>query len=296
MEPPAHWTFSPCEAINEKRAARILVMNKRLIHRNLSTTFVDIDGLVRHLRDLQFVGVVHIELCSYEADIIFTPSKRLQARERDHAAGLTSQGSDAFRRILLRAREPNGRLHVYQSIGNYALADRKAHVDGAIAARAKLTLSSTSDTPAKHLMPRQSIKPESFNDWDVLLNLTAELLNTIDISLETNGLPFAEAFENACAIVAEECPFVDPNRGLFEYRSGKVRLGTAISRERFLNAVMKALGRIFDRLCDDPELADTHENTSQQIRTLMHIRSDIYETFGFSTGLNALIHSQSREQ
>jgi hypothetical protein len=271
-------------------------MNKRLIHKNLSTTFVDIDGLIRHLRGLQFVGVVHIELCSYEADIIFTPSKRLQARERDHASGLTTQGADAFRRILLRAREPNGRLHVYQAVGNDAMAGRRTHVDAAIAARARLTISSTSDSPAKHLIPKQIVKPEPFNDWDVLLNLTAELLNTVDISLETNGLPFAEAFGNACAIVAAECPFVDPNRGLFEYRDGKVRLGTTISRERFVGAVMKALGRIFDRLCDDPELEKIHECTARQIRTLMHIRNDIYETLGFSTGLNALIHSQNRER
>src|SRR6476620_11561615 len=133
-------------------------MKQRLIHRNLSTTFVDIDGLVRHLRDLQFVGVVHIELCSYEADIIFTATKRLQARERDHAAGLTSQGADAFRRILVRAREPHGRLHVYQSMTN--ADDRKIHIDEAIAARARLTVTGNSDSLAVHLMPKT--KPETF--------------------------------------------------------------------------------------------------------------------------------------
>lgn len=264
-------------------------MNKRLIHRNLSTTFVDIDGLVRHLRDLQFVGVVHIELCSYEADIIFTPTKRLQARERDHAAGITSQGSDAFRRILLRAREPNGRLHVYQSVSRFADTVRKVQVDAIIAARARLTFSGMGDTPAAHLMPKTKNKPEAFRDWDVLLNLTAELLGSVDLALETAGLHFDELFANACALVAEECPFIDPNRGLFEYCSGKVRLGTVISRERFLNAVLKAVGRIFDRLRDEPQLAGIHEGTARQIRMLMRIRRDVYETLGLLSPLNTLI-------
>lgn len=266
-------------------------MNKRLIHRNLSTTFVDIDGLVRHLRDLQFVGVVHIELCSYEADIIFTPSRRLQARERDHAAGVTSQGSDAFRRILLRAREPHGRLHVYQSVSRIADAARKVQVDAVIAARARLTFSGMGDTPANHLMPKAKSKPEMFRDWDVLLNLTAELLNAVDLSLETAGISFDDVFANACAIVAEECPFIDPNRGLFEYHGGKVRLGTLISRERFLDAVMKAVGRIFDRLRDEPQLADIREGTARQIRSLMRARRDVYGALGFTPALRTVIEN-----
>jgi len=189
----------------------------------------------------------------------------------------------------MRAREPHGRLHVYQSLAANAVVDRKVHVDALIAARARLTFSGKSDTPAMHLMPKQDLKPEPFHDWDVLLNLTAELLTTVDISLETAGLPFTEAFENACALVAEECPFVDPNRGLFEYSSGKVRLGTVISRERFLNAVMKALGRIFERLQDDPRLATVHDAAAMQIRKLMDIRNDVYQTLGFSSGLAAIL-------
>ncbi|HMJ08797.1 MAG TPA: hypothetical protein VK468_07310, partial [Pyrinomonadaceae bacterium] len=93
-------------------------MNDRPIHKNLSTSFVDIDALVRHLRDLQFVGRIHIEHSTYEADIIFTPSYRMQAREHDFAARFVSDGEQAFQRILSRAREPHGRIHVYQSVSD----------------------------------------------------------------------------------------------------------------------------------------------------------------------------------
>jgi hypothetical protein len=260
-------------------------MDKRPIHQNLSTTFVDIEALVRHLRGLQFVGVVHIELCGYVADIIFTANHRIQAREHDRAAGITSQGPDAFRRILIRSREPHGRVDVYQSIGD----SRKVHVDAAISARARMAVAGKSDSPASHLIPRTKAKRDERSDWDVLLNLTEELLTAVDRSLGRAGLPFTEAFENACALVAEDCPFIDPNRGLFEYRNGKVRLSTTIARERFLNAVLKALGRIFDHLRDEPELAKPFENAARQLRMLIRVRRDVYETLGFYDGLSSLI-------
>lgn len=265
------------------------LMNRRTIHKNLSTSFVDINALVRYLREMQFVGSIHIELCGYEAEIMFTQSNRLQARETDHAAGSTKQGLEAFRRILIKAREPHGRVHVYQSISANGSNARKVHVDAAIAASAMMTVSSVCDSPATHLIPKTEAKPGPGDDWDAVLTLTAELLQTVDRSLERAGIPFSRAFENACAIVAAECPFIDPNRGLFEYSGGSVRMGTVVSRQRFLNAVLKALGRIFDRLREDPKYSRLHIFTAYQVRALMQSRKEAYESLGFSSGLKALL-------
>jgi hypothetical protein len=68
------------------------------IHENLSTAFVDLTALVRHLRGLQFVGSVRLEFASYEAEIFFTPTKRIQAREYDRLAGRIAQGERALER------------------------------------------------------------------------------------------------------------------------------------------------------------------------------------------------------
>lgn len=263
-------------------------MNKTPIHQNLSTSFVDVDALVRYLRGLQFVGSVHIEMCGYEADIIFTASNRLQARECDHATGLTAQGAEAFRRILVKARESHGRIHVYQSSNGLAeTVSGNTHVDAGIAARARLTISALSDSPAPHIMPNS--KPKITGGWDVLLNLTAELLHTVEESLEGAGLSFAEEFAKACAAVAEDYPFIHPNRGLFEYRCGSVRFATMLSRERFLSAVLKAVERIFNRLLDEPQLSGLREKTADKIRDLALRRKSIYETLGFTAGLNSLL-------
>src|SRR5215210_6521936 len=90
-------------------------MKKEPIHQNLNTSFVDVGALVRYLRGLQFVGSIRIELSSYEADIVFTSSKTIIAREYDHIAGRISHGQQALQRILIRAKEPHGRIHVYKA-------------------------------------------------------------------------------------------------------------------------------------------------------------------------------------
>lgn len=92
-------------------------MEKLPIHQNLSTSFVDLGALVSHLRGLQFVGSIRIELSSCDADIIFTGRDRLHALLNDHVSGSVTEGERALRRILFKAKEPNGRIHVFNASG-----------------------------------------------------------------------------------------------------------------------------------------------------------------------------------
>lgn len=119
------------------------------IHQNLNTSFVDLSALVRHLRDLQFTGSVKVEHSSYEAEIIFTSSNKLQAREYDKLAGRISQGEHAFKRILVRAREPFGRVHVVRADqAEAATYVKKAFVDERIVSGARREAFGIGDTAA----------------------------------------------------------------------------------------------------------------------------------------------------
>src|SRR6478609_3162804 len=122
-------------------------MKKQPIHQNLNTSFVNVGALVRHLRKLQFVGSIRVELSSYEADIIFTSSKTIQAREYDHIAGRISQGPQALQRILIRSKEPHGRVHVYRAVEGYAgTGDGSVFIDKTIIADAREMAASAGGT------------------------------------------------------------------------------------------------------------------------------------------------------
>lgn len=91
-------------------------MKLRPLYQHLDTSFANLAALLRYLRCRHFVGQIRIEIGDYEADIFLTESGEAVAREFDNRTGRTAEGEDALQRILIRAREPNGSINVYQEI------------------------------------------------------------------------------------------------------------------------------------------------------------------------------------
>lgn len=119
-------------------------MNGEPIHENLSTAFVDLPSLVRHLRDLQFSGIVFIELSSYQAEILFAGNGKIYGREYDHLVGRIAQGNAALIRILRRSREKIGRISIARlSAAEIAKYARKPFIDDRIAAEATKYINSS---------------------------------------------------------------------------------------------------------------------------------------------------------
>jgi hypothetical protein len=125
-------SIAECAAIAVHRSS---LMDKSAIHTNLSTSFVNLGALIRHLRRLQFVGSIKVELTAAEGDIIFARSGRLHVVQYNHVTGDISEGRAALRSLLLRCREPNGRIHVYRSSGREAATD--TYIDETIIVRAR---------------------------------------------------------------------------------------------------------------------------------------------------------------
>jgi hypothetical protein len=90
-------------------------MKNRLVYENLDTSFVNLAALVRFLRARKFVGDVSVELGEYTGEIVFTAENEMRARERDRVSGRVAEGEDALQRLLIRAREPGGSIHVHQA-------------------------------------------------------------------------------------------------------------------------------------------------------------------------------------
>lgn len=264
-------------------------MNRLPIHQNLNTSFVNLTALVRFLHDLQFVGSIHVELSSYEADIIFTPSNKMQAREFDHFAGRSSQGERAFQRILIRAKEPCGRISVYPGIGASTAFYGRTFVDKSISKSARMTITGRSDTPVASLMLTTGVQRKSAENWSKVLNLTAELLKTIEESLAKANLHFSDAFRNACALNAEDYPFVNPQADIFAYKNGEFKVRDNIDIEIFTEAVANALARVFERLREEPKFAKPLLFTTHRIRALLIERRTDFDKFSITTKLKKVV-------
>jgi hypothetical protein len=300
-------------------------MSELAIHKNLSTSFVSLSSLVRHLRSLQFVGRVVIDLSSYEAEIEFTESGTVKAREQDHNAGRMAFGEDALKRIMIRAKEPGGHIHVYKSPESPDSAD--VLIDEAIAAGArKMAISPLVTTPLHDTTERVSLEPvvaepkgfEAENgfslidddqaddippipkpeqgsemlspeNWSELVSLLSEMMSTMDDSLAKANLNFTEAFRNACGFVSFDHPFLDPDSDVFSYRDGFITVSQRLDREEMIGGVMAALGRIMGRLREDPYFGGAYHQTTHRLRVLVNRWNGRSEKFGLSRELQKII-------
>jgi len=276
----------------------LVLMSKLPIHKNLNTSFVNLAALVRHLRSLQFVGSIQIELSSYEAEIEFTEGGTIMAREQDHTAGRISFGEEALQRIMIRAKESGGLIHVYKSSAFTGPGD--VFIDEAISAGARrmaagpleaavwLNERSTdlfANPPAAEVpIPKPDVVLEHANtdNWAELLGLISEVLQTVDGSLAKANFNFADAFRNACGFVSVDHPFLDPESDVFSYEDGYISVRKQLANRELISGVMAALGRIMLRLREDPYFGNVFHQTMHRLRVLAHRRKLQCELFGLT--------------
>lgn len=272
-------------------------MKNRPIHENLDTSFVNLSALVKYLRRRQFVGNVRVELSGYEADIVLTAENGLKVREHDQITGRIAEGEEALQRLLIRAREPGGIIHVYQTVEEtekplpiieekpvaVTLPQAKKADEDALKSNLKLPkfpfeLSNRVEAKAKqtHLSP---------SEWNMLLDLTSELLRTIDKSLAEANLNFSTAFEKARIEISGDYPFLSPISGVFDYKNGKVSMEEQVSPMLFIASINETLRRILEKLGKNQKFADIHRNTTQKILALIDTRKPLYDKFSITPQL-----------
>ena len=255
-------------------------MRGKPIHENLSTTFVDLSALVRHLRNLQFVGTVRLELASYEAEIYFTSACRLQAREYDRLAGRFAQGERAFKRILGRAREPMGRIHVFRSEPEDTAAElRKAFVDDRIVSQAREAAFGTADTVVANIagITGQSGSPVPVREDAAL---AVELILTIKDPFDRANMDFDTAFATACKAVAGRHSFLDPDNGMFAFGGDFVAVSPQVATLDLFDGIAAALSYMIVRLRGDARFGKLLIYTRHRLQQHLSARHSAYSRFG----------------
>jgi hypothetical protein len=268
-------------------------MKKRPIHENLSTSFVDLAALVRHLRGLQFVGSIRFEMSSYDADIVFTLSNKLQAREHDHLSGRKSEGAHALRRILQKARDPHGRIHVYRQEPIHALNPDRVYVDATIIANARAMAKGRGDKPAQ-----RTLRPltdggaiTERRDRDEFVDLIAAILRTIESSLAAGNLSFSAAFQNSCQHTSNEFPFFEPDAHLFSYDNGVLCIAADFEGATVIAGLTDALERVLCRLRGTLNFEKTLHSTRQNLMKLLISKKQGFDKHRITPLLHELLRS-----
>ena len=264
-------------------------MKKEPIHQNLNTSFVNVGALVRYLRGLQFVGSIRIELSSYEADIVFTNSNSIIAREYDHIAGRISHGKHALQRILIRAKEPHGRIHVYKSSeGTAGRGEGSIFIDKSIVSGARSMAASRGGTRSKD-PGFKFVTVMSETENALVLSALSELLRMIDESLADGKLSFAAAFSNSCKKIASDYPFMSDGEKAIVYENGRIRVASKAESSSIASAVFAALRPIFLRLRGDDKYAELFQRLTRQLRESTAARETEYVRLGLMPHIETLL-------
>lgn len=301
-------------------------MNNRPLYENLDTAFVNLSALIKYLRQREFVGRVRVELNSYEADIFLFEHNKIGVREHDKISGRAAEGEEAFQRLLIRAREGGGTIHVYQTVKEVieesefvpqlpavtTNGHKNGHKPVESAAAVPPTQNGTAaqavkaaDIPLKNdpvvhhpkfpfdLSNRMENKARqaqlSEHDWQTLLGLTGELLGIIDRTLAEAKLDFKLAFSKARSEISADYPFLHPTAHIFEYTDGKITMHEQVSAKLFTASIMESLRRILDKLGANPKFSEVYRLTTQKILALISHRQSFYDKFSMTPPLKRIV-------
>ena len=291
-------------------------MKNQSIHENLDTSFVNVSALVRYLRRRQFVGNVRIELSGYEAEIFLSEGNAIRVREYDRIAGRIGEGEEALQRILIRSREPGGIVNVYQAaeepqtvaenteippekISNPFQNIKPSSVLTANAApteeiivekpKPKISLPNLPFEFSNNVEDKARQATISPNDWQLLLDLTGEILGTIDKTLATGKLDFPAAFLKARTEISGDYPFLSPTANNFEYKEGKVSMREPQSAKLFTASILEILRRMLEKLGANPKFADLHRSITQKLLALLYQRRPLYDKLSITKPLEKIL-------
>ena len=304
-------------------------MNNRLLYENLDTSFVNLAALIKHLRQQQnFEGKIRVALSAYEAEVILNADEQMRVLERDLTAGRISEGEDALQRLLIRAREAGGKICVYQTVEEPAPVVLKSEPN---AGKSNIARIESSDETLLELPPENEnapntkiktfifektftksgaktpdfpfeltnnveaqAKPLTLNesDWQTLLNLSAELLRTVEMSLAEANLDFAAMFDKARRELAADYPFLNPSIDDFKYQNGKIILREQVNFKMFAASVGELIWRMLEKLARNPKLSNLHRITGEKIRALAAHRKDFYDQFFLTAPLEKFVQTK----
>ncbi|HUQ34190.1 MAG TPA: hypothetical protein VM095_18860 [Pyrinomonadaceae bacterium] len=252
----------------------------RPVHENLDTAYVNLAALLHYLRQREFDGRVKVELDEYEADVTLSASAPPSVREIDHASGRRAEGDAALQRLLVRANEPGGLVHVYES----SVEEEEAGVVSALPylPPASIDLAQGEEPPAQ-AQPQQDAA-----DWSELVRLSGELIATIERAALSARLDFNALFRAVRLGLADDYSFLDPATGRFEYGNGEVQLHARPAENAYISGVSEALRRVVNKISAGPSRQSVRERVALELAVLARRRQPELAKFKLTSQLDRI--------
>jgi hypothetical protein len=238
----------------------------RPIHENLDTAYVILAALLRYLRGREFAGRVHVSLDEYEAEVTLDGASAPRVREINHAAGREAEGDEALQRLLVRAREPGGRISVYENSDGELIEDT----------------ASVEPAPSRSSMQRGTEEGSAGTEetaWNELLRLSGDLIAAVERATLSFGADFAAMFRAARLELADDFSFLDPASQRLQYAHGVVRMSVQPPMNTYLSSISETLRRVVDSLASAYRGRSVRERVALELAVLARRRETAIRQF-----------------
>jgi hypothetical protein len=247
-------------------------VKSRSVHKNLNTAYINLSALVRQLQGRKFDGRVHVKLDEYTADIILSPGGEPRVRETDKITGRQTEGRDALERLFVRAEQPGGLINVYENVAE------EAHGENELLAIAKSIASES----------KRSEPSDEENEWVELIQLSGELIATVERAALSMGADFTSIFRAVRLEMADDFPFLDPSDGHFDYASGIVEFRAQPSVSTYVSSVAEAMRRVANKIAVGTRRATIRERIALELAVLARRRPSQLAKFKFTPQLDRI--------
>lgn len=287
---------------------------------NLDTSFVKFDTLVRYLCRRGFVGCINLKFEGYRGEIAVSSAGKLRVSEFDDKGKRVRGGQTAFAGMIVRSEAPGGIINVieHKALKASLLAEGNDDVDTAAETSNPNDLSVSklirhvriqSATPASgqqvrgllsqladfpydltnHFEDEAASPTDNERRLEMMIDVTSDLLSTIERALDRAGLDFALAFRKACSDVSDKYPFLEPEKLLFRYSDGFVYISPDIDLGSLATGIGDVLVCIFDRLSSIAKLSKAFRFAVQKIQLLATTRKDEFAATGLGLQVERLL-------
>ena len=208
----------------------------------LSTSYVNLAGLLRYLREQNFIGKVQVSVSGYEAEVELRGAEPPQVSEKDAGPGVIA---GAMERLMVHSREPGGTITVFEAPPPTPGATEEPVVD------------SVDET-----------------NWDELLDIGSRVTAAIEHAVGTLGLDFQAALRAARIELGDDYSFLDPTSDTFHYKDKRINLNSSPPANVFVVGLSECLRRMVNGIAKAKDGDPFRETVAIELAVAARVRAN----------------------